>query len=137
MMKGLKPDQVPAAYNIDHSTQNSQLPGYGQISLEGQIQTDDETLRDRIRCLQKSNEVFILWGDHENSLVSKSSNPTEVNEQLMKKHLSCMVVPHNNFRMRHMVKSSYLGRYLAIFVLYKTNQNLYTIQDDTVRAFYI
>lgn len=57
MMKGLKPDQVPTAYNPqlynqgDDSMSNSQLPGYGQISLEGQIQTDDEHLRDRIRCL--------------------------------------------------------------------------------------
>jgi hypothetical protein len=80
---------------------------------------------------------MILWGDHDNSLVPKSSNPNEVNEQLMKKHLSCIIVPHNTFRHRHLVKSTYLGRYLAIFVLYKTQQNLYTIQDDTVKAFYI
>lgn len=80
---------------------------------------------------------MILWGDHENSLVAKSSTPNEVNEQLMKKHLSCMVIPHNNFKQKHLVKSTYLGRYLAIFVLYSTKQNLYTIQDDTVRAFYI
>lgn len=106
-------------YNQNDET-NSQLPGYGQISLEGQIQTDDENLRDRIRSLLKSNEVMILWGDHDNSLVPKSSNPNEVNEQLMKKHLSCIVVPHSNFRQKHLVKSTYLGRYLAIFVLYKT-----------------
>lgn len=90
-----------------------------------------------MRSLHGINEVLILWGDHENSLVPKSTNANDVNDQLMKKHLSCMIVPHSSFKNKHLVKSTYLGRYLAVFVLYKKDKNLYTIQDDTVKAFYI
>lgn len=72
---------------------NSQLPGYGQVILEGQIQTEDETLRDRIRALYQG-EVMVLRGDKHNSLVQKGEN---LNESLMKQHLSCLILPHHNF----------------------------------------
>lgn len=46
-------------------------------------------------------------------------------------------MPHQNFSGKSAVKSTYLGRYLAVYVLFKSNQNLFTIQDDVVKAFYI
>jgi len=85
--------------------------------LEGQIQTDDEALKDRVRALQLS-EVLILRGDKENSLAGARG---DLNKKLMSTHLSCLVVPHKNFQGRNEVKSTYLGRYLAIYVLYKSN----------------
>jgi hypothetical protein len=38
-----------------------------------------------------------------------------------------MIVPHSDFKNKHLVKSTYLGRYLAVFVLYRINLNRYTI----------
>lgn len=73
MEKGIQLDAIPKSYNIPQapseyssSTENP-LPGYGQVMLEGQMQTDDETLRDRIRALSPG-EVLILRGDKHNSL---------------------------------------------------------------------
>lgn len=98
------------------------MPGYGQTVVEAQIETDDDQLRDRIRTLQP-REVLILRGDRDNSLVP--SRGQDLNESLMKQHLSCMVVPHSQFPTH--VQSSYLCRYLAIYVLFKTTENLFTI----------
>lgn len=124
---------MPAPGTSEGEMSNSQLPGYGQLVLEGQIQTEDDSLRDRIRALFHG-EVLVLRGDKHNSLVQKGEN---LNESLMKQHLSCLIVPHQNFANRASVKSTYLNRYLAMYVLYTSQHNLFTISDDVVKAFYI
>ena len=45
----------------------------------------------------------------------------------MEQHLSCLIVKHHNFEGSNAVKNTYLNRYLAIYVLYNSNLNLYTI----------
>jgi hypothetical protein len=73
MTKGIHPDAIPQSYGYDNQTEPNQGPGlqgYGQIVLEGQIQTDDELLRDRIKSL-RAGEVLILKGDRHNSLANK------------------------------------------------------------------
>ena len=138
MLKGLDSNAIPRSYQpqVNYNSEdasNGQLPGYGQLVLEAQIQTDDEALRDRIKALYPS-EVLVLRGDRDNSLASKGA---DLNETLMKQHLSCLIVKHHNFEGNNAVKSTYLNRYLAIYVLYNSNLNLYTVQDDVVKAFYI
>ena len=59
----------------------------------------------------------------------------DLNESLMKSHLSCMVVPHVDFQAR--VSTQYLSRFLAVYVLFKIDENLFTIRDQVVKAFYI
>ena len=85
--KGLGAEAVPKQFQSSmqpppssDGEANSQLPGYGQLVLEGQIQTEDESLRDRIRALFHG-EVLVLRGDKHNSLVQKGDN---LNESLMK-----------------------------------------------------
>ena len=137
MMKGIEPNVIPKAYKplvSDQSQESgSQLPGLGQQILQAQIQTDDDTLRDRIRSLTPG-EVLILRGDRDNSLLTKGS---DLNEILVKTHLTCMIVKHHNFKGNDAVNSTFLNRYLAIYILYNSDVDLYTIQDDVVRAFYI
>lgn len=53
----------------------------------------------------------------------------------MKHHLSCLVLPHEQFK--HKVQSTYLKRYLAVYVLYKRVQGSFQVQDDVVKAFYM
>lgn len=75
-----------------------------------------------------------MRGDKHNSLANNAPN---LNETLMKQHLSCLIVPHNNWSGRASIKSTYLNRYLAVYVLYTAEHNLYSISDDVVKAFYI
>lgn len=135
MNKGLDEKAQPRTFlpqqpAPDGST--SQLPGYGQQIVEAQIETEDNDLRDRIRQLQ-TREVLILRGDRDNSLVTRSG--MDLNESLMKSHLACMVVPHTDFQAR--VSTQYLNRFLAVYVLFKIDENLFTIRDQVVKAFYI
>ena len=75
--------------------------------------TDDDHLKDRVKTLL-THDVLILRGDRADSLVYKGESLTE---QIMKHHLSCLVLPHETFK--HKVQSTYLKRYLAVYVLYK------------------
>jgi len=75
----------------------------------------------------------VLRGDRDNSLSARGGQ--DLNESLMKQHLSCLIVPHTSFQAK--VQTSYLNRYLALYVLFKTNENLYSIHDNAVKAFYI
>ena len=120
--------------SAEEAASSSHLPGYGQIIVESQIQTDDDSLRDRIHTLYPG-EVLVLRGDRDNSLSSRGGQ--DLNEGLIKQHLSCLVVPHTDFHANSQIQTKYLKRYLALYVLFKTNQNLFTIHDDVVKAFYI
>jgi hypothetical protein len=84
-----------------------------QPVIEGQIQTDDEHLKERIKSLQ-TQDVLILRGDRADSLVYKGES---LNDSIMKHHLSCLILLHEGFKSK--VQSTYLKRYLAIYVLYK------------------
>ena len=137
MMKGLEPNTLPKTYKPlvdDYGIEDGdQLNVVGQQVLQGQILTDDDDLRNRIRSLYPK-EVLVLRGDRDNSLTTKG---TDLNDTLMKTHLSCLIVKHHDFKGNSTVKQTYLNRYLAIYILYNSDLNLYTIQDDVVRAFYI
>jgi predicted aminopeptidase len=116
MQRGLGVDVVPR--QVANPTDLSLL---NQSVLEGQITTDDEHLKERVKSLQ-SHDVLILRGDRADSLVFKGES---LNEQIMKHHLSCLVVPHDLFKCK--VASTYLKRYLAIYVLYKRVQGSFAI----------
>ena len=76
--------------------------------------------------------MLVLRGDRADSLVFKGES---LNEQIMKHHLTCLVVPHEAFKQK--VQSTYLKRYLAVYVLYKRQQGSFCVQDDVVKAFYM
>ena len=76
--------------------------------------------------------MLILRGDRADSLVFKGES---LNEQIMKHHLSCLVIPHEQFKCK--VQSTYLKRYLAVYVLYKRVSGTFQVQDDVVKAFYM
>ena len=73
-----------------------------------------------------------MRGDRADSLVFKGES---LNEQLSKHHLSCLIIPHYDFSKK--VQSTYLKRFLAIYVLYKRQQGAFAVQDDVVKAFYL
>lgn len=86
MNKGLEPMAIPKEYKVPQPAVPeegvaTQLPGYGQVIVDAQIETDDDSLRDRIRTLQQ-REVLILRGDRDNSLVPRPG--CDLNETLMK-----------------------------------------------------
>ena len=58
--------------------------------LQGQIQTDDDQLRDRVRSL-RVGEVLILKGEKKDSL-NLSNKEQKFNEDFMTQHLSCMIM---------------------------------------------
>lgn len=121
MNKGIDAGAIPKTFmpmQVDNEAMmnSSHLPGYGQILVESQIQTEDDQLRDRIRTLF-SGEVLILRGDRDNSLSARGGQ--DLNESLMKQHLSCLIVPHTSFQAK--VQTHYLNRYLALYILFKTN----------------
>jgi hypothetical protein len=88
-------------------------------------------LKDRVKLLTQ-NEVLILRGDRAESLVYKGEN---LNEFFVKQHLTCLVIPHINFPKQ--TTSSYLQRYLAVYILFKASGQLYTQKDDVIKAFYM
>ena len=56
MNKGLEPMAIPKEYKVPQPAVPeegvaTQLPGYGQVIVDAQIETDDDSLRDRIRTL--------------------------------------------------------------------------------------
>jgi hypothetical protein len=127
MTKGIHPDAIPQSYGQDIAQQDPAeqgpgLQGYGQIILEGQIQTDDELLRDRIKSL-RAGEVLILKGDRHNSLANKEQG--KLNENFMTQHLSCLIMNHHQFPHQDKIKAKYLNRYVALYVLFRSQLNLY------------
>lgn len=60
--------------------------------LEGQVSGADvdNVLRDAVKGL-KSNEILMLRGDRQNSLLPR--DPKKIHESLMSQHLSCCMVP--------------------------------------------
>ena len=62
-------------------------------------------------------------------------DPKKIHESLMTQHLSCCLLPHHKFKDN--VNTGYVKRYLALYILYKININLYTISDDVSKSFYM
>ena len=94
----------------------------------------DNVLREAVKGL-RSNEVLILRGDRQNSLMPR--DPKKIHESLMAQHLSCCLIPQH-FRFRdNNISNSYIKRFLALYILYKININLYSISDDVAKAFYL
>ena len=85
MNKGLDVNAIPKTFvpqmSAEEAASASHLPGYGQIIVESQIQTDDDSLRDRIHTLYPG-EVLVLRGDRDNSLSSRGGQ--DLNEGLIK-----------------------------------------------------
>jgi hypothetical protein len=141
MTKGIHPDAIPQSFGYDDQFKDAGstpgLSGYGQIMLEGQMQTDDDMLRDRIKQLRQG-EVLILRGDRHNSLTLKEQG--KLNENFMSQHLCCYIMSHHAFPFSDKVdnkRTKYLNRYVALYVLYKTQLNLYQISDDVAKCFYL
>lgn len=89
------------------------------------MQTDDDILRERIKQLRQG-EVLILKGDRDNSLANKEQG--KLNDNFMTQHLSCMIMSHHQFPHADKVDSQrtkYLNRYVALYVLFRTDLNLY------------
>ena len=64
----------------------------------------------------------------------------KLNENLMSQHLCCMIMQHHSFPHSDKIdnnKSKYLNRYVALYVLFKTNLNHYHISDDVAKCFYM
>ena len=92
----------------------------------------DPVLRESIKSL-KQNEVLILRGDRQNSLLPR--DPRKIHESIMTQHLGCCLIPQPRFRDN--VNTGYVKRYLGLYILYKININLYTISDDVGKSFYM
>ena len=70
------------------------LGGLGQLLIHGQIATDDDQLRDRIKGLRRG-EVLILKGEKKDSLSFVNKENEKINENLTTQHLSCRIMPHH------------------------------------------
>ena len=93
--------------------------------MEGQIQGADvdNILREAVKGL-KPNEVLILRGDRQNSLMPR--DPKKIHESLLSQHLSCCIIPqHFRFKDNPQNTNTYIKRFLALYILYKINVNLY------------
>ncbi len=91
-------------------------------------------MRESVKNL-KPNELLVLRGDRQNSLMPR--DPKKIHESLLSQHLSCCIVPQH-FRFKdNLPQGSYIKRFLALYILYKINVNLYQISDDVGKAFYL
>lgn len=129
--KSFAPSSNPASVVDGGGASTDQTPLFNQIVLEGQIHTDDNQLKDRVKSL-RAGEVLVLRGDRQESLVYKGES---LNEQLVKQHLTCLIVPHD-FRYPQQTQNMYLQRFLAIYILYKQG-SIWVPTDDVVKAFYL
>ena len=89
------------------------------------MQTDDDILRERIKQLRQG-EVLILKGDRHNSLANKEQG--KLNETFMTQHLSCMIMSQHSFPHTDKIdnkRTKYLNRFVALYILFRTQLNLY------------
>ena len=103
-----------------------------EIRYNGTIDTVDETLKEKIRGM-KYNEIMILRGDRANSLIPRDTHQFE--NQFSNQHLCCFIklFPRS-------VQDLFIGdrnyfKYLSLFVLYKKDENHFSIADSVVRTF--
>lgn len=67
----------------------------------------------------------------------------KLNENFMTQHLSCLVMLHHAFPKKDLdggaggLSAKYLNRYVALYVLYKSQLNLYQISADFAKSFYM
>eukprot|EP00347_Sterkiella_histriomuscorum_P009559 403340741 len=146
MTRGLLPEQAPKLIQKESDPNNQQeaamrLNGYNMdIILEGQIQAaeiNDNQLRESIKSLRQ-NEILILRGDRQNSLMPRS-DPKKIHDGLLTQHLSCCILPQTKYSGNDRVVQEqvpYVKRYLGLYVLYKVDVNRYKISDDVIKSFY-
>jgi len=64
----------------------------------------------------------------------------KLNENLMTQHLSCLIMNHHQFphseKINENPRTKYLNRFVALYVLYRSQLNLYSISDDVAKSFY-
>ena len=144
MSKGLDPAAEPLRH-ANSTIEAPGLPGLGQLLIQGQIATDDDQLRDRIKGLRQG-EVLVLKGEKKDSLSFVGKENEKMNENFMTQHLSCLIMPHHSFGKRNLdaicgtnggISAKYLNRYLALYVLFKNQHNLYNISADFAKSFYM
>ena len=119
----------------------------GAIAISGTITTEDEVLRAKLRDMAL-NEVFILKCDEANSL--NLANLTRIQDILEKQLFTCYIkklpsfiwpppnyeINKNDFPDGNIVRIC-KTRYLALFVLYKKENGILTVEDNVVRIFII
>ena len=89
--------------------------------------------------------MLILKGEKKDSLSFANKENHSVNENLMSQHLSCLIMLHHQYPKRDLdevsgagnISAKYLNRYLALYVLFKSQLNLYQISADFAKSFYM